>query len=96
MNDDIEPGFSIAKEREFIELHDILYSDKPDGVGVRIDQELAKWILRNNKSIICGGNVYYFKIKSLGMGVYKLTKAPLGVPNHAGDYWREGGKAARD
>lgn len=49
------------------------------GEGVRVDQKIAKKWLLENKSLICNGFVYYLQIENLGMGVYKVTKAPLDV-----------------
>jgi hypothetical protein len=48
-------------------------------VGVRVNKKIAKKWLLEDKSIVCGGYVFYLKIKNLGMGIYKVTKAPLTV-----------------
>lgn len=58
-----------------VEAHETLMQDPVDGVGVRVTKGIAKKWLGENKSMICGGYVFHFKIKSLGLGVYKVTKA---------------------
>ena len=50
-----------------------------DGVGVRVNKKIAKKWLLEDKSIVCDKYVFFLKIKNLGMGVYKVTKAPLTV-----------------
>ena len=62
-----------------IDAIELLRSDAVDGVGVRVNKKIAKKWLLENKGIICGGTVFYLKIKNLGMGVYNVTKAPLTV-----------------
>jgi hypothetical protein len=62
-----------------IEAFEFLRGDAVDGVGVRVNKKIAKKWLLENKGIICGGTVFYLKIKNLGMGVYNVTKAPLTV-----------------
>jgi hypothetical protein len=54
-----------------------LLGDVVDGQGIRVDRKTAKKWLLENKSIICGGTVFYLRIKNLGMGVFQVTKAPL-------------------
>jgi hypothetical protein len=56
-----------------------LLSDIVGGEGVRVDMKTAKKWLMENKSLICGGNVYYLRIENLGLGVCRVTKAPLKV-----------------
>jgi hypothetical protein len=53
--------------------------DVVDGIGVRVSSKLARKWLHENKAIICGGNVFYLKIKNLGMGVCKIIKADLKI-----------------
>ena len=62
-----------------LEAFEFLRGDAVDGMGVRVNKKIAKKWLLENKGIICGGTVFYLKIKNLGMGVYKVTKAPLTV-----------------
>jgi hypothetical protein len=62
-----------------IEAFEFLRGDAVDGVGVRVNKKIAKKWLLEDKSIVCGGYVFYLKIKNLGMGIYKVTKAPLTV-----------------
>jgi hypothetical protein len=62
-----------------IDAIEFLRCDPVDGVGVRVSKKIAKKWLLEDKSIVCGGYVFYLKIKNLGMGVYKVTKAPLTV-----------------
>ena len=54
-----------------------LLRSEPVGCGVRVNRAVAKKWLLENKSTICGGVVFYFTIRSVGMGVYKIEKAPL-------------------
>jgi hypothetical protein len=62
-----------------IDAIEFLRCDPVDGVGVRVSKKIArKWLLED-KSIVCDKYVFYLKIKNLGMGVYKVTKAPLTV-----------------
>ena len=62
-----------------IDAIELLRCGPVDGVGVRVDAKTArKWLLEN-KGVISGGNVFFLKIKKLGMGVYNVTKAPLTV-----------------
>lgn len=63
---------------EEIEAIDVLRSDPPAGKGVRITKELAKKWLMEDKSIICGGVVYHFAIRHLGLDVYKAFKLNTG------------------
>jgi hypothetical protein len=62
-----------------IDAFEFLRGDAVDGVGVRVSQKIAKKWLLENKAIVCGGNVFFLKIKNLGMGVCNVTKAPLTV-----------------
>jgi hypothetical protein len=62
-----------------IEAFEFLREDAVDGVGVRVNAKVAKKWLLENKAIIAGGMVFFLKIKKLGMGVCKVTKAPLNV-----------------
>jgi hypothetical protein len=62
-----------------IEAFEFLRGDAVDGVGVRVSQKIAKQWLLENRAIVCGGNVFFLKIKNLGMGVCNVTKAPLTV-----------------
>ncbi len=62
-----------------IDAIELLRCDPVDGVGVRVDAKTAKKWLLENKGVISGGNVFFLKIKNLGAGVYKVTKAPLTV-----------------
>ena len=62
-----------------IEAFEFLRGDAVDGVGVRVNKKIAKKWLLENKAIIADGKVFFFKIKNLGMGVCKITKAPLNV-----------------
>ena len=62
-----------------IEAFEFLRGDAVDGVGVRVNAKVAKKWLLENKTIIADGKVFFFKIKNLGMGVCKITKAPLNV-----------------
>jgi hypothetical protein len=62
-----------------LEAFEFLRGDAVDGMGVRVNKKIAKKWLLENKGIICGGTVFYLKIKNLGMGVYNVTKAPLTV-----------------
>jgi hypothetical protein len=62
-----------------LEARDVIFGDAVDGVGVRVPTWIAKKWLGNNESMICGGHVFYLKIKNLGLGIYKVTKAPLTV-----------------
>lgn len=62
-----------------IEAFEILRDDAVDGVGVRVNHKIAKKWLVENKGIIAGGNVWFLKIKNLGLGIYKITKAPLNI-----------------
>lgn len=62
-----------------IDAIEFLRSEPVDGVGVRVSKKIArKWLLEN-KGIVCGGTVFFLKIKNLGMGVCNVTKAPLTV-----------------
>ena len=49
----------------------------PIGFPIRVDRTTAKNWLMENKSLICGGTIFYLLIKNLGMGVYSVEKAPL-------------------
>jgi hypothetical protein len=60
-----------------IEAFEFLRGDAVDGVGVRVNKKIAKKWLLENKAIIAGGIIFFLKIKNLGMGVCKVTKAPL-------------------
>ena len=62
-----------------IEAFEFLRSEPVDGDGVRVSQKIAKKWLLEDKLIVCDGYVFYLKIKNLGMGIYKVTKAPLTV-----------------
>jgi len=62
-----------------IEAFEFLRDDAVDGVGVRVSKKIAKKWLLENKGIVCGGTVFFLKIKNLGMGVCNVTKAPLTV-----------------
>ena len=62
-----------------IEAFEFLRGDAVDGVGVRVSKKIAKKWLLEDKSIVCDKYVFFLKIKNLGMGVYKVTKAPLTV-----------------
>ncbi len=62
-----------------IEAFEFLRGDAVDGVGVRVNKKIAKKWLLENKAIVAGGMIFFLKIKNLGMGVYKITKAPLTV-----------------
>ena len=62
-----------------IEAFEFLRGDAVDGVGVRVSKKIAKKWLLENKGIVCGGTVFFLKIKNLGMGVCNVTKAPLTV-----------------
>ena len=62
-----------------IDAIEFLRSEPVDGVGVRVSQKIAKKWLLENKGIVCGGTVFFLKIKNLGMGVCNVTKAPLTV-----------------
>ena len=62
-----------------IEAFEYLRCDAVDGVGVRVNKKIAKKWLLENKAIVAGGMVFFLKIKNLGMGVCKITKAPLNV-----------------
>jgi hypothetical protein len=62
-----------------IEAFEFLRGDAVDGVGVRVNKKIAKKWLLEDKSIVCDKYVFFLKIKNLGMGVYKVTKAPLTV-----------------
>jgi hypothetical protein len=62
---------------EEIEAHEFLLSDPVDGVGVRVGKNIAKKWMAQNKGIICGGLLFFLNIKSMGFGIYKITKAPL-------------------
>lgn len=44
---------------------------------IRVPVAVAKELLLNNESIICGGNVFYFWIRDLGLGVCEVCKAPM-------------------
>lgn len=60
-----------------IEIFKTLF-ESPVDVAIRIPKKIAaKWLLEN-KSIITCGNVFYFKIVDIGLGVCKISKAPLG------------------
>lgn len=56
-----------------------LLGDVIGGVGIRVDKKIAKKWLLENKSLICGGVVFYLQIQDLGLGVCKVTKAPLSI-----------------
>lgn len=60
------------------QLHEILLG-APTLEWVRIPQSVARQLLLNNSSLICGGNVFYFLIRNLGLGVCEVCKAPLGA-----------------
>ena len=62
-----------------IDAIEFLRSEPVDGVGVRVNKKIAKKWLLEDKSIVCDKYVFFLKIKNLGMGVYKVTKAPLTV-----------------
>lgn len=62
-----------------LEAFEFLRGDAVDGVGVRVNAKIAKKWLLENKAIIAGGMVFFLKIKKLGMGIYKVTKAPLNI-----------------
>ena len=62
-----------------IDAIEFLRCDPVDGVGVRVNGKIAKKWLLENKGVISGGNVFFLKIKNLGAGVYKVSKAPLTV-----------------
>lgn len=59
-----------------IELREILI-DAPSETWVRVPQSVARQLLLNNSSLICGGNVFYFWIRNLGLGICEVCKAPL-------------------
>lgn len=62
-----------------IEAFEFLRGDAVDGVGVRVNKKIAKKWLLENKAIVSGGTVFFLKIKNLGMGVCKVTKAPWNI-----------------
>ncbi len=62
-----------------IDAIEFLRSEPVDGVGARVSKKIAKKWLLENKGIVCGGTVFFLKIKNLGMGVCNVTKAPLTV-----------------
>ena len=49
----------------------------PLGETIRIDKKLAKKWLLEDKSIICGGLVFHFWIRDIGLGVCEVAKASL-------------------
>lgn len=55
-----------------------LLGDETDS-SVRVDKKIAKKWLLEDKSIICGGVVFYLEIEDLGLGVCKVTRAPVTV-----------------
>jgi hypothetical protein len=62
-----------------IEAFEFLRGDAVDGVGVRVNKKIAKKWLLENKAIVSDGTVFFLKIKNLGMGVCKVTKAPWNI-----------------
>lgn len=65
---------AVSKE----ELYKILL-ENPTEIWVRVPQKVARQLLLTNSSIICGGTVFYFLIKNLGLGVCEVCKAPITV-----------------
>lgn len=62
-----------------LEALDFLRGEPVRGVGVRVEKRIAKKWLLENRSRICGGSVFFFEIKKVGLGVYKVVKAPNDV-----------------
>ena len=65
--------------KEEAHAHQILLGEPVRGVGVRISRTLARKWLMDNRSMICGGQVFHLEISHLGLGVCKVVKAPVHV-----------------
>lgn len=46
--------------------------------SVRVLEDSARWFLLSNKSRIIGGNVRFYQMKHLGLGVYEVRLLPVG------------------
>ena len=55
-------------------------TDNPNG-AIRTNKYTAKSMLLGNESVIVGGNVRYFAIKDLGLGVCEIMLRPVGKEN---------------
>ena len=58
------------------EIRDYLFG-APVDCPIRVDKKIAKKWLLENKSVILGGTVFYFKIKDIGLGICEISKADL-------------------
>ena len=50
---------------------------QPTNCPIRVDKSVAKKFLLRNEGVICGGNVFYFGIRDLGLNVCEIWKADL-------------------
>jgi hypothetical protein len=46
--------------------------------SVRVTEESARWFLLINKSRIIGGEIRYYQMKHLGLGIYEVRLLPPG------------------
>lgn len=64
----------IAAEENLVNLLD----DALSLPSVRVSQDSARWFLLINKSRIVRGNVRFYQMKHLGLGVYEVRLLPVG------------------
>ena len=51
----------------------------PVGVYTRTTKKIGQYLLLENEGIIAGGNVHFFTIKNVGLGIIQVAKAPLNI-----------------
>lgn len=61
----------IAADDNLVNLLDVLPS-------VRVTEASARWFLLTNKSRIVKGNVRFYQMKHLGLGIYEVRLLPVG------------------
>ena len=50
---------------------------QPTNCPIRVDKSVAREFLLKNEGVICGGKVFYFGIRDLGLNVCEVWKADL-------------------
>jgi hypothetical protein len=51
--------------------------ESPVDIEFRTTTDIAKKLLVNNQSVIAGGNIFYFGLRNLGLGVWAAWKRDL-------------------